>query len=123
MKNNVKFYSDELKMKVVQEYVNSDLSQVELLEKYSIKGKSCITNWMRKFGLKEDRVKVNKLSQSTMSKGRKKTTQELALEAKIKELEKTLEYEKLRSLALYTMIDVAEDKLKISIRKKFGTKQ
>lgn len=122
MKNNVKFYSDELKMKVVQEYVNSDLSQVELLEKYSIKGKSCITNWMRKFGLKEDRVKV-KLSQSTMSKGRKKTTQELALEAKVKELEKTLEYEKLRSLALYTMIDVAEDKLKISIRKKFGTKQ
>ena len=123
MKKNVNYYSDELKKKVVQEYVNSDLSQVELLDKYSIKGKSCITNWMRKFGLKEDYVRVNTLSHSTMSKGRKKTTEELSLEAKVKELEKALEYEKLRSLALDTMIDVAEDKLKISIRKKPGTKQ
>lgn len=123
MKKNVNYYSDDLKMKVVQEYLNSDLSQVELLEKYSIKGSSCITNWMRKFGLKEDYVKVNKLSQSRMSKGYKKTTQEHALEAKVKELEKALEYEKLRSLALDTMIDVAEDKLKISIRKKLGAKR
>ena len=123
MKNTVNYYSDELKMKVVHEYVNTDVSQIELMEKYSIKGKSCITNWMRKFGLKEDYVRPNKLSHSIMSKGRKKTTQELALEAKVKELEKALEYEKLRSLALDTMIDVAEDKLKISIRKKSGTKQ
>jgi len=123
MKNNVNYYSDELKMKVVHEYVSSDVSQVELMEKYSIKGKACITNWMRKFGLKEDYVGLNKLSHSTMSKGRKKTTQELALETKVKELEKALEYEELRSLALDTMIDVAEDKLKISIRKKSGTKQ
>ena len=123
MKHIVNYYSDELKMKVVQEYLNSDASQAELMEKYSIKGKACITSWMRKFGLKEDSVRPTNLSHSTMSKGRKKTTQELALEAKVKELEKALEYEKLRSLALDTMIDVAEDKLKISIRKKSGTKQ
>ena len=58
-----------------------------------------------------------------MSKGKAKTSEERALEAKIKELEKALEYEKLRSLALDTMIDVAEQNLKISIRKKPGAKQ
>lgn len=123
MKKKVNVYSDEFKYKVVQEYLNSDFSQEELLKKYSIGGHSCITNWMRKFGLKENpKPKVEKFS-ITMAKGKKKTPEELALEAKVKELEKALEYEKLRSLALDTMIDVAEKNLKISIRKKPGTKQ
>lgn len=122
MKKKVNVYSDEFKYKVVQEYLNSDLSQEELLEKYSIGGHSCITNWMRKFGLKEG-PKPRNLLYSTMAKGKKKTPEELALEAKVKELEKALKYEKLRSLALDTMIDVAEKNLKICIRKKPGTKQ
>lgn len=123
MKKKVNVYSDEFKYKVVQEYLNSDFSHEELLKKYSIGGHSCITNWMRKFGLKEGpKLKSSKFS-ITMAKGKKKTPEELALEAKVKELEKVLEYEKLRSLALDTMIDVAEKNLKISIRKKPGTKQ
>ena len=122
MRNNVKHYSDEFKMQVVQEYINSNFSQKELLDKYSIKGKSSILNWMRKFGLL-DEPEIRQTHQISMKKGNKKGPQELALEAKVKELEKALEYEKLRSLALDTMIDVAEDMLKISIRKKSGTKQ
>lgn len=122
MKQNVNFYSDEFKFKVVQEYLNSELSQVELLKKYSIGGNSSITNWMRKFGLKEGPKRRLK-PYPTMSKGKKKTPEERALEKKVKELEAALKYEKLRSLALDTMIDIAEKNLKISIRKKPGTKQ
>ena len=122
MKPAVKHYSDDFKYQVVQEYLNSDLSQQELLDKYSIKGHSSITNWMRKFGLKDEPIKRH-IHNATMKKGSKKSPTELALEAKVKELEKSLEYERLRSLALDTMIDIAEDKLKISIRKKSGTKQ
>lgn len=122
MKRNVKVYSDEFKWKIVQEYLNSDLSQEEILEKYSIGGHSCITNWMRKFGLKEAK-NVTLKTHVSMKHGRKKTPEELGLEAKVKELEKALEYEKLRSLALDTMIDIAEKNMKISIRKKPGTKQ
>jgi transposase len=123
MKRELNYYSDELKMQVVQEYLSSDLSVAELMRKYSIRGNSCIIGWMRKFGFKEgpkfSRTKYN----TTMSKGHKKTPLEITLEAKVKELEKALEYEKMRSLALDTMIDIAEEKLKISIRKKSGTKQ
>lgn len=123
MKKRINFYSDEFKMQVVQEYLNSELTQPELLEKYSIKGSSSIINWMRKFGLKEASIQHRNNYTTIMSKARKKTSQELSLEAKVKELEKALEYEKLRTLALDTMIDIAEDKLNISIRKKSGTKQ
>ena len=123
MKRNVKYYSDEFKYQVVQEYLNSDLSQQELLKKYSIGGSSSITNWMRKFGLWNGSARSKPKEYTTMKKGKKKSAEELALEAKVKELEKALEYEKLRSLALDTMINIAEDKLKISIRKKSGTKQ
>ncbi len=125
MKTKVKFFSDEFKMKIVHEYLNSDLSQKELLEKYSIAGASNITNWMRKFGFETPLGQTTRRQHhaTTMSKSDKKTPQELALEAKIQELEKNLKFEKLRSLALDTMIDVAEEQLKISIRKKPGTKQ
>lgn len=122
MKRKVNRYTDEFKLMVVQEYLTTDLSQEELKSKHGFRGNNCIPNWMLKFGLKaptEEQVKL----QRTMSKQEKKTQRELALESKIRELEKTLDYEKLRVLALDTMIDVAERDLKISIRKKRGTKQ
>lgn len=122
MKRKVNRYTDEFRLMVVQEYLSTDISQEELKKKHGFGGNSCIPNWMRKFGLKaptEEQVKLQK----AMSKQEKKTQQELTLEMKIRELEKALDYEKLRVLALDTMIEVAERDLKISIRKKRGTKQ
>jgi hypothetical protein len=46
-----------------------------------------------------------------------------ALNLKIRELTKDLEYAKLKIISLETMIKVAEDDLHIKIRKKPGTKQ
>jgi len=46
-----------------------------------------------------------------------------ALQQKTKELEKQLEDAKMRNIALNLLIDVAEEKLKISIRKKPSAKQ
>jgi hypothetical protein len=49
--------------------------------------------------------------------------EKLSLEKRIKELEKALEYAKLKNIAIETMIDIAEENLKITIRKKAGPKQ
>ena len=57
-----------------------------------------------------------------MKKNTPKTKEE-ELQVRIKELEKALEYEKLRSLAYSTMIDIAEKEFNIPIRKKPGAKQ
>jgi hypothetical protein len=48
---------------------------------------------------------------------------ECALNKKIQQLTKDLEYAKLKIISLETMITVAENDLKIKIRKKRGTKQ
>jgi transposase len=45
------------------------------------------------------------------------------LEKRIKELEKALEYAKLKNIAVETMIDIAEKQFNIPIRKKSGPKQ
>lgn len=109
-------------MQVVKEYLESDLSQEAVHKKYGLNGAAYIPRWMRKFGLNTNRdLQIH--VQQTMSKSKPRTPKEMELEAKIKELESSLEHEKLRSLALNTMIDIAERDLKISIRKKSGAKQ
>lgn len=58
-----------------------------------------------------------------MSKETLKTDREKLLEQKVRQLEKDLEFEKLRTRALDKMIDIAERDLNIAIRKKAGTRQ
>ena len=122
MKTKVKHYTDEIKLLVVQEYLNTDQSQQELMKKYGIGGKNNITKWMRKFDLQAPSDQQIEL-QRTMIKEKGKTLYEQELEAKVQKLEEQLEYEKFRTLALNTLIDVAERDPKISIRKKAGAKQ
>ncbi|MBU1368976.1 MAG: hypothetical protein KJ578_00060 [Bacteroidetes bacterium] len=122
MKRKVNQFPDELKYKIVQEYLQSSISKKDLMQKYGVRGNSCIMNWMRKFGLSyptEAQIKVN----NQVTKEIKKPRQERELEQKLKTLEQELEYEKLRTKALNTLIDIAEEELKISIRKKSGAKQ
>jgi len=122
MKTKVNHFPDELKLKVVQEYLQTNQSQKELMQKYNIRGNNCITRWMRKFDLQAPSQQQVEL-QRTMAKQKEKTTYEQELEAKVHKLEEQLEYEQFRTLALNTMIDITERDLKISIRKKAGAKQ
>ena len=122
MKRKVNHYTDEFKLRVIQDYVNSDLGYEETMKKYGILGNGCISNWMRKFGFKSPDSKTLKL-QNQMSKEADKTQKERELEQKLKKLEEQLEHEKLRNLALNKMIDIAERDLKTPIRKKPGAKR
>ena len=122
MKQNLNKYPDDFKLKVSMEYIESDKSQVEILRKYNIKGSSCITNWVRKFDLiKPTRRDLEVRLQ--MSKNIKKTKLEIQQGSEIKRLKELLELEQLKTEALDTLIDIAEGKLKIDIRKKSGPKQ
>ena len=122
MKRKVNRYTDEFKLKVVTEYLETDISQEALKKKYGFGGNNCIPNWIRKFGLNKPSDQEIKLREA-MTKETKKSAREIELEAKVRELEKTLEFEQLRSHALDTLIDVAERDLKVDIRKKPGSKQ
>ena len=122
MKTKVKHYTDEFKFQVVQEYLNTDISQKELLKRNKIGGKNNITKWMRKFDIQQPSERQIEIQRS-MEKQQEKTPYERELEVKVKKLEHQLAQEQLRTLALNTLIDVAERDLKISIRKKAGARQ
>jgi transposase-like protein len=122
MKRKVKRFPDELALKIALEYLTTDISQSELKKKYGFTGNMTLYHWIAKFGLSKPSDKEIEL-QKAMGKEKSKTPEELKLEAEIAALKKELEYEKLRTLALNTLIDVAERDLNISIRKKPGAKQ
>ena len=122
MRRNVNQFPDELKLRVVKEYFSTCISQAELKHKYGFKGNSTLYKWISKFDIPKPDDNFFK-KQKAMSKEVSKSGIDLDQEAKIKKLESDLAYEKLRTEALSTMIDIAEDRFKISIRKKSGTKQ
>jgi transposase-like protein len=110
----IKFYSDSLKREVIREVNSGLLSKAEARRKYDIPGRSTIIGWIRKFD--------GKRSNNRQTMDYKQTDKETLIK-RIKELERKLEDEQIRSEGLSKMIDIAEEQLKISIRKKSATKQ
>ena len=113
MKGN-KIYSESFKKEVVREVKAGLLSKAEARRKYNIPGSSTIIGWIRKFD--------GKRSNNRQIMDYKQTDKETLIK-RIKELERKLEDEQIRSEGLSKMIDIAEEQLKITIRKKSATKQ
>jgi transposase len=122
MKRKVNSYTDDFQLKVAKAYVLSDATVSEIQEKYGIKSRSSVSDWVRKFGLQSPTQREIEF-QNAMKEQKEKTPRELELELKVKQLEKDLEKERLRTLALNTMIDIAERDLKIRVRKNYGARQ
>lgn len=121
-------YSESFKLKVLKDYLESGLSRKAVSLKYKLKDASIISHWVRKFGI--DKSCIKKEETTSVPHRELKSERELELEFRVKELEKRLSekerevsIEKLRTRALDTLIEVAEEQLHIQIRKKAGTKQ
>ena len=120
-------YDREFKTKVIEEYLATGCAKMFLLRKYNIQFKSAIQTWMRVLGYNDpgsqpQRFKFGQLIFTSLAKQKENTSQLTELQKRIRELERQLEDEKLRSEAYARMIEKAEKELKISIRKKIGTK-
>lgn len=109
-----RFYEESLKREVIALVQSGQLSKEEARRKYGIRGHSIILKWISKFEGTDPQIKVL----MDCSKSDKKE-----LIKRIRELERQLEDEKIRSFGYSRMIDIAEEQLKISIRKKPDTKQ
>ena len=121
-------YSEEFKRLVIEEYLRSGNSKVSLLKKYDIKMKSGIQKWIRQLGYSDIHQKAGYLEKPIIPPVAAKRIQKEAsssapgLESRIKELERLLEDEQLRSEAYQRIIDIAEKEFHIPIRKKLNTK-
>ena len=117
----VKRRTDYEILEILKEYCETEISVKELQRKFYLGSSSQLSYWFRKF--------VDpKIKKSIHMKGRKIDTSSFnlsdeTLEQENERLRKELERERLRSEALNIMIDIAEQELGISIRKKSGAKQ
>ncbi len=108
--------------KIIQDFLSSNNSKAEIWFKYTgqTEEHGQILRWMRMYGYSDMPKKIN--FAPVMSKKNKNISDDnldtAKLKQRIKELEKALEYSELKATAYSTMIDVAEEELKISIRKK-----
>lgn len=123
--NYFRYYSEDFKRMVIREYLAGGVSQGALLRKYNIGAKSAIPRWMKRFGYTEadklQDINFTGLIPADLAKKKEEATNSELLK-RIKELERQLQDEKLRSELYSRIIDKAEKELKIPIRKKPNSK-
>jgi transposase-like protein len=112
--SGLKSYSESIKNEVIHLVQSGLLTKEEASRRYGIKGHSTILKWIRKFE-GPDPLEISMKDYDKLDKK--------ALLKRIKELERQLEDEQIRSFGYSRMIDIAEEQLKIPIRKKPVTKQ
>jgi transposase-like protein len=123
-------YPEEFKRKVIEDYLSSGMTKRFILSKYGIKYSSALQMWMRQLGYKDKYQRVSyfelknyiELAAKFSKQATKPSADPEGLARRIRELEQRLEDEQLRSEAYRRMIEIAEKDLKISIRKKSGTR-
>ena len=135
-----KFRDDEEKRQIVEEYLSGLVPRASIEKKYKIRGHSSILNWIRQFEKEElylqirakemnrpiDELSLLKLENQQLHS----RVRMLELELKSKntnsgsdvELKKRVDFAEMKADAYDTMIDIAEEKFGIKIRKKAGAK-
>lgn len=127
-KREISQYSEAFKRTVIEEYLRTGASQRSLMRKYEIKMQHAFRTWMKQLGYENIHQKGGTLKKSIPPPLAAKKlhtdepTSNQALEKRIKELERLLEDEQLRSEAYQRIIDIAEKEYHIPIRKKPNTK-
>lgn len=122
-------FTEEFKKKIISEYLESDLTKREILDKYAIRSNSAIQSWMRKYGISDPFGKKDYLGVINLERLKKKQAspselelEKRALEKRIRELEQKLQEEQIRTEMLTRVIEIAESDYKLNIRKKPNTK-
>ncbi len=124
-----KHYSLELREAVLTTYFTGHESAATIAQRFGI-AKGIVSAWTQRYKhlyvelrSKSDNKPIFEGKSPHSTDMAKETQSPLELEARIKELEQQLDQERLRSLCLDKMIDIAERDLNIVIRKKSGAKQ
>lgn len=111
-------YSQTIKQQVIKRILSGELSMSGAAREYGIGGSMTITRWLDR---KDQILRTNPSDMDNESQGETKSFEEL--QAEVASLQQLLAYERLRSEGYLTMIKLAEEKYKLPIEKKSGTKQ
>lgn len=119
VKRTQRDYSMSFKLRLVSEIERGEISEVEAKKKYGIQSKTTIRNWVKNFGNLDRTYELKKRKMKSPEQKLLELTQQIKLlEQKNKSLERDLSDSKKKAAFFDMMIDIAEEELNISIRKK-----
>lgn len=110
-------YSNAFKLMVVDEIERGKMTIEEVRKIYDISGAATIQNWIKKFG------KLHLLNKIVRIEMRDEASKIKQLEKQKKELESALAQAHLKIIAYESLIEVAEKKLGIELKKNLEGKQ
>ena len=109
-------YSESFKRKVVFEVHSGLINKDEARRRYNIPGKTTVLNWCRLYG------KVEEIPEEAMTDKEVLMKELEQLRKENERLAKDLETAELKAFAYEKLIEVAEKRLGIEIKKKIGEK-
>jgi len=119
VKRTQRDYSMSFKLRLVGEIERGEISEVEAKKKYGIQSKSTIKNWVKNFGNLDRTYELKKRKMKSPEQKFLELEQQIKLlEQRNKSLERDLSDTKKKAAFFDMMIDIAEEELNISIRKK-----
>jgi transposase-like protein len=109
-------YSEEFKREIVSIFESGKLSVLQIQKLYGINNVS-VYNWIYKFStFNEKGFRIVEMKESNVEKMKE-------LELKVRELEQAVGQKQIKIDYLEKMIDIANDELKIDIKKNSSTQQ
>ena len=114
------FYANDFRERVLAVYHGTEESTAQIAKRFDVNIET-VRSWI--FRANNERRKSSRFEAVKESSIKKEKLSSQELEKRIQELENELEHERMRSVCLDKMIYIAEQKLKVDIRKKSGAKQ
>ena len=122
-KKNVSRYSPEQRLMIIKEYESGTMTAAEVSKKYGLNSKNIIAVWRSRLqNSPKSRTFVAENDTKAVDQNPMAEKTKAELEAELAKVRKELEWSKLQTKALETLIEIAEGH-GIQIRKKSGAKQ
>ena len=109
-------YDEEEKVPIVIEFLTGETTAEKMVEKYHICSVQTLYAWVGRYVSQENLLNLQNQTSEDMA-NRSKDDQIRELKAALKKAQKEAELEKLRAKAYDKMIDLAEERFNIPIRK------
>ena len=126
------YYSEDLKLSVLKDKYENNLSLGCAAKKYGIKAPTCICAWEKKYPVDSKLLSLSDevISRVNMKKGKGSVikqeaplTREEQLALEVENLRKALAYSELRNEALHEVLKIGKEQYGIDLLKKAGAKQ
>ncbi len=111
-------YSEAFKLSVVEQVEKGEMTYKQAQKRYGIQGRSTVLVWCRKHGLQDwPQPRGPGKRRATMTD---KPSKPLTPEQRIKELERQLKDEQLKSALFEKVIDIMRDEHGVTVKKRAG---